>query len=460
MQSSSGVFDASPVVPAPSEAASPTWPEDAARVAVLLECARGMLLGAGKCPRVPPDRPDESQSTNGLLIDARRATSKLWEAERSAIKAACAPQLIDEMDCYGQLLAVVVAGRLLDAEEAGDIGRRAHVQQGRAASKWKAEQGKAADAARRAQSAAAAKPELAHRVAAAERAGTVACAAVLAKLYDLKLPPRKVAVRKRKARSPEDEAAAEAELRLQKAKKAEAAAEAAHVAAATRCDGVRRRVDALGRAPDIFAMMERQNRDEDPPSRQECVAAHRYFHKLAPPLLREQAAASHVLTEAESALEAARGAAAVAAAEVTAARDAAERASTWSVAALMEHFDDGECLEEISASFWWWGRVQEMREAIRDDDLWGAWKHAQIDVVIHKHRQRLDAALPPEVRRNLELMKAETKARDLAAVVAAHRAELDRAAEAAMEAAAAEVAAAKAAIVQPVESEPQPQAET
>ena len=285
---------------------------------------------------------------------------------------------------------------------------------------------------------------------------------MLAKLYDLKLPPRKVAVRKRKARSPEDEAAAEAELRLQKAKKAEAAAEAAHVAAATRCDGVRRRVDALGRAPDIFAMMERQNRDEDPPSRQECVAAHRYFHKLAPPLLREQAAASHVLTEAESALEAARGAAAVAAAEVTAARDAAERASTWSVAALMEHFDDGECLEEISASFWWWGRVQEMREAIRDDDLWGAWKHAQIDVVIHKHRQRLDAALPPEVRRNLELMKAETKARALAAVVAARRAELERAAEAAMEAAAAEVAAAKAAIVQPVESEPQaqPQAET
>ena len=99
----------------------------------------------------------------------------------------------------------------------------------------------------------------------------MACAAVLAKLYDLKLPPRKVAVRKRKARSPEDEAAAEAELRLQKAKKAEAAAEAAHVAAATRCDGVRRRVDALGPAPDIFAMMERQNRDEDPPSRQECV---------------------------------------------------------------------------------------------------------------------------------------------------------------------------------------------
>ena len=133
-QSSPGAFDAAPVVPASSEAAPRTGPEDAARVAALLECARGMLLGAGRRPSVPADCPTESQSTNGLLLDARCAINTLWAAQQDDIRVACAPQPIDEMDCYGQLLAVAVRGSLLETGDAGDVGRRAHVQQGRAVS--------------------------------------------------------------------------------------------------------------------------------------------------------------------------------------------------------------------------------------------------------------------------------------------------------------------------------------
>ena len=109
----------------------------------------------------------------------------------------------------------------------------------------------------------------------------------------------------------------------------------------------------------------------------------------------------------------------------------------WTVDALLAHFDDGECWEDIAGNFDWWDRVGELESSIRDDDPWGDWKCAQIEAATQRHLRRLDDALPPDVCLNLEVMKARTKVRNLAALVDTHKAGFGRVAEAAMEVAAA-----------------------
>eukprot|EP00966_Prymnesium_polylepis_P321987 7378258-Prymnesium_polylepis.1 len=163
-----GSSAAAPVPPTPAEGAAPPPPVNRVRAAELRERAESMLLGDGERPRASPPGGVVSESTNSLLIDARYAILRLWSERQDDIRAACAPQQIDEMDCYGYLLADILGRPLLHADDAGDVGRRAHVQQGRSAAKWKKEQRDGEDAVRRARTAAAAKPELVSRIAAAE----------------------------------------------------------------------------------------------------------------------------------------------------------------------------------------------------------------------------------------------------------------------------------------------------
>ena len=92
-----------------------------------------MFLGDGDCPRASPTKGVADAATPGLLIDAREAISELWRAREHDIKAACAPLQIDEMDCYGYLLADLLGKPLLHSDDAGDVGKRAHVKQKRAA---------------------------------------------------------------------------------------------------------------------------------------------------------------------------------------------------------------------------------------------------------------------------------------------------------------------------------------
>ena len=82
-----------------------------------------MLLGDGERPRASLAGSAASEATSGLLIDARFAIDKLWGSRQDEIKSACAPQQIDEMDCYGYLLADALGRPLLHSEDAGDRRR-------------------------------------------------------------------------------------------------------------------------------------------------------------------------------------------------------------------------------------------------------------------------------------------------------------------------------------------------
>lgn len=268
-----GSSAAEPVASQPSTVAAASGPEDACRVAGLRERAESMLLGDGERPRSSSKGRLVIEATNGLLIDARFAVSELWEACADDIRAACAPTPIDEMDAYGYVLADALGRPLLHEDDAGDVGRCAHVQQGRAATKWKTEERKAAGAVRKATAAAAAKPQLSPRIAAAQAAGDTACTAVLTKTYNLNLPLRCAGKRKREQTdevTDEEAAVAAAEEATKAASKAvtaaqsrqKAATQVAHGAwstraqAAARVQSIEEQITALGPQPDMAAFIQ------------------------------------------------------------------------------------------------------------------------------------------------------------------------------------------------------------
>lgn len=171
-----------PVVPSPA----------AFDLVALRERAESVMLGDGERPIASGIAAIASEATYGLIIAVRDVVSKLWAQRQDEIKAACRPQLIDEVDVLAYVTADALGRPQMHPDDTNAVGKRIESFAKRIRREKLPE---ATKAARRtaARAPGATKEAVAAAVAAAE-------AALLGQVYaGLKLPDRTVG-RKRKER--------------------------------------------------------------------------------------------------------------------------------------------------------------------------------------------------------------------------------------------------------------------
>ena len=153
-----------------------------------------MFLGPGRRPRPSGELPATSSCTGGFVLDLRGAVGRLWDDAQDAIKSACAPTPVDEMDVLAWAAADALrGGALLHPTVTNLFGKRLASKAKAVGVAIVAEQRRTADALRDAKCAAAGKPErceLAERVAKAEAAAAAAEPSVRAKAYNAKVHHR------------------------------------------------------------------------------------------------------------------------------------------------------------------------------------------------------------------------------------------------------------------------------
>ena len=168
-----------PAAPAPAAASAAGCTVAAAR-----ERLKAMFLGAGEKPRRSDIDAVSTTATTAMVVVARDAVSEpdhgFWCVHAVEIKAACAPQSIDEMDVLGYLGADMVGWGLLHADDANGVGKRMQTQATRADAALQA-------AAKTERGAISKAKQVDVKVQAAVTAGMAAREKVLGKPADLKL---------------------------------------------------------------------------------------------------------------------------------------------------------------------------------------------------------------------------------------------------------------------------------
>ena len=91
---------------------------------MLRKRAETMLLGTGERSVASGIAAVASEGTYGLVIAVRGAASKLWDDRQDEIKAACAPQLIDDIDVTAYLIADALGRPLMHADDTNAVGKR------------------------------------------------------------------------------------------------------------------------------------------------------------------------------------------------------------------------------------------------------------------------------------------------------------------------------------------------
>ena len=83
-----------------------------------------MMLGTGERPMASGLDAVATAGTFGLVVAVRDVVSKLWATQRDDIIAACAPQLIDEIDVLAYLMADALGRPLLHPDDTNAVGKR------------------------------------------------------------------------------------------------------------------------------------------------------------------------------------------------------------------------------------------------------------------------------------------------------------------------------------------------
>jgi hypothetical protein len=280
----------SSAAPSVAEAAStPTFD-----MASLLERAGDMLFGEGERPVATHIDPIAREATYGLVHAVRDVVGDLWKARENDIKAACAPQLIDEVDVLALLIADALGKPLLHPDDRNAVGKRVES----CASRLRRE--KIPEAREKARKAAV------RQKADAEQRATAmaeAVATLLAQPYEgLKLPAATVGRQERRERE-----SPSAKQQLKAAQAAFVCAEAAKDAAAA---SYRRALNASKAVPDCASesVLDRYEQRVNHAGEKWDAAIHESLAALATLHAAEKAVEDEV-DAAEEAEEAARAAA-------------------------------------------------------------------------------------------------------------------------------------------------------
>jgi hypothetical protein len=90
----------------------------------LMERAWAMFFGEGERPVATGKDPVAAEATYELVLAVREVVGELWQARETDIRAACAPQLIDEVDVLALVIADALGRPLLHSADRNAVGKR------------------------------------------------------------------------------------------------------------------------------------------------------------------------------------------------------------------------------------------------------------------------------------------------------------------------------------------------